>query len=205
MGVSYWAYDPIAEEVCWQKPDAASVKGYRLAKFSIQQALEHYAQSDRKRFLQVISDAIEHGMSQSITATMKTEAGLKTIDIVATRLLGKSRPLVIGVMREASQEVPGKIELPNFLPGLAHALASASSAILVTDRKGVVRSANGQFLKVFSVKNARQIIGRDVRTIRKRRLRPTWFQLDGLKFHGRSSSIRLFGWPPAMASRVALR
>lgn len=39
----------------------------------------------------------------------------------------------------------------------------------------------------------------------RRCLRPTGFQLDGLKFHGRSSSIRLFGWPPAMASRVALR
>jgi len=68
-------------------------------------------------------------------------------------------------MRESSLTAPGKIELPNFLPGLAHALASASSAILVTDRKGVVRSANHQFLKVFSVKSARQIIGRDVRTI----------------------------------------
>jgi len=39
----------------------------------------------------------------------------------------------------------------------------------------------------------------------KRRLRPTCFQLDGFKFHGRSSSIRLFGWPPALASRVDLR
>ncbi|WP_050789389.1 tyrosine-type recombinase/integrase [Roseibium aggregatum] len=28
---------------------------------------------------------------------------------------------------------------------------------------------------------------------RKRRLRPTGFQLDGVKFHGRSSSILLFG------------
>lgn len=165
MGVSYWAYDPIAEEVCWQSPDATSVRGYRLAKFSIQQALQYYAQSDRKRFLQILIEAVEHGMSPPITATMNTDIGLKTFDIVAARLLGKSRPLVIGVMRETSSEAPGKIELPNFLPGLSHALASASSAILVTDRKGVVRSANRQFLKVFSVRNARQIIGRDVRTI----------------------------------------
>ncbi len=41
--------------------------------------------------------------------------------------------------------------------------------------------------------------------IRKRRLRPTWDQLDGLKFQGRSSSIWPCGWPAAMASRVALR
>jgi transposase len=41
--------------------------------------------------------------------------------------------------------------------------------------------------------------------ISKRWQRPTGFQLDGLKFHGRSSSIQLFGWPSAIASRVALR
>lgn len=29
--------------------------------------------------------------------------------------------------------------------------------------------------------------------------------LDGLKFHGSRSSMRLCGWPPAMAARVALR
>ena len=104
-------------------------------------------------------------MSFPITVTKKTDDGLKTVNMVAARLLGKSRPLVIGVVRETSQEASGKIALPNFLPGLAHALASASSAILVTDRKGVVRSANRQFLNVFSVKNTRQIIGRDVRTI----------------------------------------
>lgn len=39
----------------------------------------------------------------------------------------------------------------------------------------------------------------------KRRLRPTGVQLDGLKFHGRSSSIRCAGWPAAIASSVALR
>lgn len=39
----------------------------------------------------------------------------------------------------------------------------------------------------------------------KRRLMPTSIQLEGLKFQGRRSSMRLWGWPPAMASRVALR
>src|SRR6056297_2750108 len=39
---------------------------------------------------------------------------------------------------------------------------------------------------------------------RKRRLRTTQVQLDGVKFQGRSSSIRFLGWPAAMASRVAL-
>jgi hypothetical protein len=34
---------------------------------------------------------------------------------------------------------------------------------------------------------------------------PRAAQLDGLKFHGSSSSRRLFGWPLAMADRVALR
>ena len=39
----------------------------------------------------------------------------------------------------------------------------------------------------------------------KRRLRPTGIQLDGLKSQGSSSSIRFWGWPFAIASRVALR
>ncbi len=40
---------------------------------------------------------------------------------------------------------------------------------------------------------------------RKRRLRATGFQLDGWKFQGSNSSIRFWGWPFAIASRVALR
>ncbi|MBE9639170.1 exopolysaccharide biosynthesis protein [Salipiger pacificus] len=40
---------------------------------------------------------------------------------------------------------------------------------------------------------------------RKRRLLPTGVQLDGVKFHGRSSSIRCAGWPAAIASSVVLR
>lgn len=40
---------------------------------------------------------------------------------------------------------------------------------------------------------------------RKRWLQCTLFQLDGVKFHGRSSSILFFGCPAAMASSVALR
>jgi hypothetical protein len=39
----------------------------------------------------------------------------------------------------------------------------------------------------------------------KRRLRPTGIQLDGWKFQGSRSSIRFWGWPFAIASRVALR
>ena len=39
----------------------------------------------------------------------------------------------------------------------------------------------------------------------KRRLCPTGFQLDGLKFQGSRSSMRIWGWPFAIASRVALR
>ena len=45
----------------------------------------------------------------------------------------------------------------------------------------------------------------DVTIERKRQLRPTRDQLDGLKFQGRSSSIRPCGWLAAMASSVALR
>jgi len=45
----------------------------------------------------------------------------------------------------------------------------------------------------------------DMSDIRKRDLDPTRDQLDGLKFQGRSSSIRACGWPAAMASSVALR
>lgn len=40
---------------------------------------------------------------------------------------------------------------------------------------------------------------------RKRRLRPTGVQLDGLKFQGSNSSIRFAGCPAAIASSVALR
>ena len=40
---------------------------------------------------------------------------------------------------------------------------------------------------------------------RKRRLRVTGSQVDGLKFHGRSSSIRFCGCPAAIASNVAFR
>jgi PAS domain-containing protein len=165
VGVSYWAYDPVAEEICWQRTDATSAKGYRLVKFSLRNALEYYAQPDRKRFLLLLSDAIEHGLSSPLTATMKTDAGLKTFEIVAARLAGKSIPLVVGVMRECSPEAPKRDELPDMLSNLAHALASVTSAILVTDRNGVIRSANRQFLKLFTVKNSKQIIGRDVRTI----------------------------------------
>ena len=39
----------------------------------------------------------------------------------------------------------------------------------------------------------------------RRPLHPTGVQIDGLKFHGRRSSIRLAGWPDAIASTVALR
>ena len=39
----------------------------------------------------------------------------------------------------------------------------------------------------------------------KRRLRVTGSQVDGLKFHGRSSSIRFCGCPAAIASNVAFR
>lgn len=39
----------------------------------------------------------------------------------------------------------------------------------------------------------------------KRWLSGTQSQLDGVKFHGRRSSIWPCGWPAAMASRVALR
>ncbi len=40
---------------------------------------------------------------------------------------------------------------------------------------------------------------------RKRCPRATLSQLDGLKFQGSRSSMRLWGWPSAIASRVALR
>ena len=39
----------------------------------------------------------------------------------------------------------------------------------------------------------------------KRCLRPMGDQVDLLKFQGRSSSLLEFGWPAAIASRVALR
>ena len=71
MGVSYWAYDPVAEELCWQRTDPTSVRGYRLAKLSIHKALHFYIQRDRTRFLQVISNAVEHGLSQTTRVTCR--------------------------------------------------------------------------------------------------------------------------------------
>jgi|GEM_PF-4516361 len=165
MGISYWAYDPIAEELCWQRTDADSIRGYRLAKLSILNALQYYLQPDRKRFMQIISDALEHGLSAPARVTMKTEAGLRTYDLAAARSPDKTTPLVIGVMREHTQETGAGTELPNMLPALSHAFLSASGAVLITDNKGIIRSANARFLKLFAVGTAKQIIGRDARTV----------------------------------------
>jgi PAS domain-containing protein len=128
-------------------------------------ALQYYPQPDRTRFMQLISDAVEHGLSAPARVTMKTDTGLKTFDLVAARILAKTSPLVVGVMRECPPEADAPVELPNILPGISQAFMSASSAVLITDSKGVVRSANQQFLKLFAIKNAQQIVGRDVRTI----------------------------------------
>lgn len=165
MGISYWAYDPIAEELCWQRPDTTSIRGYRLAKLSILKALQYYLQPDRKHFMQMISDALEHGLSAPARVTMKTETGLRTYDLAAARFPEKTTPLVIGVMREHTPEPATNAELSNMLPALSHAFLSATGAVLITDHKGVVRSANHQFLKLFAIRNAKQIIGRDARTI----------------------------------------
>ncbi|MFC6658128.1 PAS domain-containing protein [Roseibium salinum] len=165
VGVSYWAYDPIAEEICWQQLDADSFRGYRVAKLAIKRALDHYAPADRRRFLQVISDAVEHGFSTPARVTMTTELGQRSYDLAAARIIGKTSPLVIGLMKECQPEASASNELPNILQTLSNAFAVTSSAVLVADRNGVVRSANRQFLKLFSISDSKQIVGRDVRTI----------------------------------------
>ncbi|WJS06183.1 PAS domain-containing protein [Roseibium aggregatum] len=165
MGVSYWAYDPVAEELCWQRSDPTSVRGYRLAKLSIQRALQYYIQRDRTRFLQVISNAVEHGLSQTTRVTMKTDGGHKSYDLVASRISGKPAFLIIGLMKECAPEAPVNAELPDILQNLSNVFISNSSAVLITDNKGVVHSANRQFLKLFGISNAKQVVGRDARTI----------------------------------------
>jgi PAS domain-containing protein len=165
MGVSYWAYDPIAEELCWQRTDATSVQGYRLAKMSIKKALQFYIPADRTRFLRLISGAVEHGLSAPDRVTMKTDTGKKTFDLVAARVTRKATPLIVGLMRGVAPDAPSQVERPSLLPSLSHVFVSASSAVLITDNKGVVRSANRQFLQLFDIKHGQQIIGRDARTI----------------------------------------
>ena len=165
MGVSYWAYDPVAEELCWQRTDPTSVRGYRLAKLSIHRALQYYVQRDRTRFLQVISNAVEHGLSQTTRVTMKTDGSLKSYDLVASRISGKPAFLIIGLMKECLPEAPVNADLPDILQNLSNVFISNASAVLITDNKGVVRSANRQFLKLFGINNAKQIVGRDARTI----------------------------------------
>ncbi|TYC69091.1 PAS domain-containing protein [Stappia sp. BW2] len=165
MGVSYWAYDPVAEELCWQRTDPTSVRGYRLAKLSIQKALNYYVQRDRTRFLKVISNAVEHGLSQTTRVTMKADGRLKSYDLVASRISGKPAFLIIGLMKECPPEAPVNAELPDILENLSSIFVSHASAVMITDTKGVVRSANRQFLKLFGISNAKQIVGRDARTI----------------------------------------
>ncbi len=165
LGVSYWAYDPIAQELCWQRTDVTSVRGYRVAKFTIQQALQFYAQPDRKRFMQLISDAVHNGLSSPIQVTMKTEAGTASFELVAALVSDKKAPLIVGLMKECRANSPSAFELPNFLKGLSHVFVSSPAAVLMTDSKGVIRFANQAFLRSFAIKNAKHIIGRDVRTI----------------------------------------
>lgn len=164
MGVWYWAYDPVSEELCWQRTDVTSVRGYGWAKMPIQKALQYYVPSDRTRFLQIICGAVEHGFSTLDRVTMKTDTGLATYDLVAARVTGKSAPLIVGLMKEI-RETSENAELPNLLPILSQVFVSTSSAVLITDHKGVIRAANRQFLKLFDIKHAKQIIGRDARTI----------------------------------------
>ncbi|MCK7614680.1 PAS domain-containing protein [Roseibium sediminicola] len=165
MGISYWGYDPMREEICWQRTDVASVRGYRLAKLPIKQALQYYHQPDRTPFLQMISNAVEHGLSAPLRLTMKTEAGDKLFDLVAARVLRGVAPLVVGLMRECPMDTPAKLEVPSILHSLSHAFVAAPNAILVTDRMGVIRSANRQFLTMFAIKDAKNIIGRDARMV----------------------------------------
>jgi len=165
MGVSYWGCDPVREEICWQRSDVTSVRGYRLAKLSIKQALQHYHQPDRTRFLQMISDAVEHGLSAPLRATMKTDSGNKPYDMVAARVFQGSAPLVVGLMKEVPASAPAKLEIPNILQSLSHAFIAAPGAIMVTDRQAVIRSANRPFLAMFGIKDAKHIIGRDARTV----------------------------------------
>ena len=49
------------------------------------------------------------------------------------------------------------------------------------------------------------LLARHCLNSRKRRLRPTWVQLVGLKFQGSRSLIFAYGWPVATVSKVALR
>ena len=75
-----------------------------------------------------------------------------------------------------------------------------SQSVKTTESGGVSGFDAGK-----KIKGRKRHIMTDTLGLRKRCLRATRVQLDGVKFQGRRSSIRLWGWPAAIASRVALR
>lgn len=165
IGASFWVYDPVAEEICWQQDDLDSPRGYRVRKMSIKQALQKYAQPYRVCLLQVIQAALETGFASPVRASLVTDQGPKWVELTAARFTGRDTPLVIGVMQECAGGADAPQRDTALWKAAAAVLASTSAAALIVDPAGTVLWANRSLLELFGIADVRQLLGRDVRTV----------------------------------------
>ncbi|MBA5776933.1 PAS domain S-box protein [Stappia sp. F7233] len=165
VGAYCWAYDPLSEELSWQQRDADSPLGYRVLKIDVKKALLRYDEPDRLKLLRVLTEALENGLSNPAKVKVNTESGPSVYEIVGSRTASRQPPLVVGLMRDCTQDPAKYAYLIGLQQVMGSLLSSLQKAALIVDRNGVIKSANKAFLRTFGIADARQLIGRDVRTI----------------------------------------
>lgn len=172
----------------------------------------------------VLAGAILAATSGSSTASVATiaRAAYPTMDRI-----GYNRSLAIGTIAVSgtlaimippsialvvygilTEESIGKLFLAGIGPGILTGLGYILTISLVLWRKpdwapmqdDVLRDDQGRLIE-----QKGRVWPVILLVVGKRFPRTTRSQLDGLKFQGSRSSMRLWGWPSAIASRVALR